>query len=556
MTRQDFIKYISHPAALVAALVLLTVAMYGPFLHNPIVFDDINFFDGGVKPYYQSFFKFSSRWIPYASFEWTRALLGDNIVWYRSGNLALHAAVAVTLFFFLRNLFEAVMPQQPQGIQGSSSFSSGWMAFYGALVFALHPAAVYAAAYLIQRSILLATLLVLAMWTSLLQGIVRRNFWWLIASAIFYFFAALSKEHAITAPAVALALLLLLRKPDMETLKKFGPIFLIYGAIAVYVVISLRYNAGPVIGQAYEPSGPALLGRLAARDPGFDLTQALPLSMLTQGLLFFKYFLIWILPNPLWMSVDMFEPFAPRLWSWPHVAGSIAFLLYGVGAARLLLKRGKYALLGFALLCPWLMFATELSTVRIQETFVIYRSYLWIPGLLAGLPLLFQKLPPRRAPILLIVLLLGLLPITWGRLTTFSAPLLLWNDAARLIDDKDGRPGVERVYHNRGLHLLKTGYPELALKDFDKAISLLPTYVLAMNDRGAAYLTLQKYPQALADFSQVLKLAPDYGRSILGRALTYEGMGNQQAALQDYARLCMLGAAVGCNKMEAFAAKR
>jgi tetratricopeptide (TPR) repeat protein len=267
--------------------------------------------------------------------------------------------------------------------------------------------------------------------------------------------------------------------------------------------------------------------------------------------LFFKYFLIWILPSPGWMSIDMFEPFATRLWSWPHVAGAIGFAAYGAGAGWMLLKRGKYGLLGFGLLCPWLMFLTELSTVRIQESFVIYRSYLWMPGIFACLPFLFQRAPGKRAALLLAALALVMLPVTWARLTTFSSPLQVWNDAARLIDGKDNRPGVERIYHNRGLFLLKSGYPEQSLKDFNKAITLYPQYLLALNDRAAAYLTMGKYTQALVDFNSALAINPDFARSQLGRALTYEGLGNHDAALRDYGTLCMLGYTEGCGKLSA-----
>jgi tetratricopeptide (TPR) repeat protein len=547
MTRPALLKYLTHPVSLAALLGLLSLAMYGKFLHNPLIFDDLNFFDSPGHPeYLKTFFSFDFRWLPYASFEWTRVLLGNDIVWYRGGNLGLHIAAVILLFFFLRKLFEAVIPSaEAEG--GASPLAPMWLAFFGALIFALHPVAVYAAAYLIQRSILMATVFALAMWLTFLQGATRRNQWWLAASALFYFFALVSKEHAIAAPAVAFALLLLLHKPDRATARQFAPIFLVYAALAVFAVVRLK--SGHIIGEAYEPRSANLLGRLAVSD-GFDLAMAYPLSVLTQSLLFFKYLLLWIVPNPSWMSIDMFEPFATKLSSWPHVFGSIAFLLYGVLAIRLLFKRGKAGLLGFGLLCPWLMFVPEFSTVRIQESFVLYRSYLWMPCLFACLPYLFQNIRERLAVMLLAVLVLSLPFATWERLTTFSTPLRVWNDAARLIAGKEGRPGVERIYHNRGLHLLKSGYPDLAIQDFNKAISLLPQYLLAINDRGAAYLTLKKYPEALADFNSAIALNSQHSRSYLGRALAYEGMGKQGAAMQDYGALCMQGYAVGCSKID------
>lgn len=535
---------------LIGFIVLIVSAIYGRFLWNPIVFDDKNFFESDARlNYLGAFFKLEFRWLPYASFEWTRVLFGNEMIWYRLGNLALHILVSVALFFFLQRLFEAALPEEQSAVRSSGErpLPFLWMAFFAALIFALHPAAVYGAAYLIQRTILMSTLFALLMWSLFLHGIVKNNQWYLLGSAAAYLFSVFAKEHALMAPAVALAILLLLRKPTSQLFFRVLPTFLLYGLIAGFVILQLT---GSTLGEAYEPRAMDMLSTLARLDPNFDPKLAYPLSILTQSFLFFKYLLVWILPNPGWMSVDMFEPFATRFWSWPHTAGLVAFVLYPVVAVHLLLRRGRKGLLGFALLCPWLMFAAELSTVRIQESFVLYRSYLWMPGAFAGMAFLFQKIPARRTAIILAALVVVMIPATWVRLTTFSSPFLLWNDAARLIIDKDDRPGVDRVYHNRGLELFKLGYSDLAIDDFNKAISLNPNHMLVYNDRGAVYLAAKKYEQALADFNRALEINPKFPRPYLGRALTYEGLGNTAAALEDYKMLCSLGQKAGCRKLE------
>lgn len=537
---------------MVAAMSLIVSAIYGQFLWNPVVFDDLNFFDGRVHPeYLQTLFRFELRWLPYASFEWTRVFLGLDLIWYRLGNLALHLATAAMLFALLSKLFEAVLaPKQIEPAQQSANnpLSPLWLAFFGALIFALHPVAVYGAAYLIQRTILMATLFTLVMWYLFLQGVVRGSTWRLLASAAAYGLAVLSKQHAIMAPALALAMLFLLRSPSRQLFKQVWPTFVLYGLIGAFVLFQIRNSH--IIGLAYEPRGIDMLSLLAARDPGFDPRLAYPLSILTQAFLFFKYLLVWGVPTPAWMSVDMFETFATRLWSWPHALGLIGFILYPIAATRLLLQRGEKGLLGFALLCPWLMFATELSTVRIQESFVLYRSYLWMPGVFCGLPFLFRKTPAKRAAVALAVLALVLIPVTWDRLKTFSSPLLLWNDAMRLVETKDKRPGVERIYHNRGLAFAKLGYPDEAIVDFNKALALNARFLLVYNDRGATYLASRKYQQALDDFNKAIEIEPKFERSYLGRALTHEALNNPAAALQDYKTLCKLGSAQGCRKLQ------
>jgi hypothetical protein len=538
-----------RPAPLILVIVLIVSAIYGQFLWNPIVFDDNNFFNRNIQlPYLDTFFRLEFRWLPYATFEWTRVLLGDELIWHRLGNLTLHVLISLTLFLFLHRLFEAVLPRNPSAVPDASESGSLpllCMAFFAALIFALHPAAVYGAAYLIQRTILMSTLFSLIMWHLFLRGVVRNNQWYLLGSAVAYLFSVYAKEHALMAPSVAFALLLLIRTPTRQLFYRVGPTFVLYGLIAGYVIFQVKTT---YLGQAYEPRGDDMLAMLARLNPEFAPRFAYPLSILTQSFLFFKYLLVWIFPNPAWMSVDMFEPFAIRFWSWPHTAGFVAFVLYPLAAVSLLLQRGRKGLLGFAMLCPWLMFAIELSTIRIQESFVLYRSYLWMPGAFAAMAFLFQKAPAKRTAIILTLLVLVMIPATWERLTTFSSPFLLWNDAARLIKDKDNRPGVERVYHNRGLQLFKLGYSELAIDDFSKAISLNPNHVLVYNDRGATYLAMKKYEQALNDFNKALEINPKFARPYLGRALTYDGLNNASAALADYKTLCSMGYTEGCKK--------
>jgi hypothetical protein len=541
---------LSHPSLLqILLLVLPVILLYGQFLWNPIVFDDGPFFDGSIHgQYLGKVFDLSLRWLPYATFEWTRALLGTDLIWVHLGNLALHVANIILLFLFLRRLFEVVLPADYSS--SANTLSPLWLAVFGALIFALHPAAVYAVAYLIQRSTLMATFFTLVMWSLFLKGLVQRKPFWLVASAVAYFFAVLSKEHAIMAPAVAAIIFFLVCKPNRQLLVQVFPTFLLYGLCGAFVMY--QRQSGHILGLAYEPLGLDMLSRLSEMDPGFDRSLAYPLSILTQSFLFFKYLLVWIIPSPAWMSVDMYEDFAMRLWSWPHVAGLVGFVVYPIIAVRLLLRRGVNGLLGFAMLCPWLLFATELSTVRIQESFVLYRSYLWMVGAFAAMPFLFQRMPAKRAAILLTIFALIMIPLSWARLKTFSHPLLLWDDAAHLIEGKEARPGVERIYNNRGVAWTHLMHFTEAIEDYNKSIAINPEYSRAYNNRGWTYMELKQYPQALADLNKAITLSPQASRSYLGRGLVYEALGNLVAARKDFEASCLMGSPQGCQKSGAF----
>jgi len=536
-----------HSRTSAALLLLIFVcSLYGFFLWSPIVFDDFNFFNGADHSEYLHGFSLSLRWLSYGSLEWTKALLGTDIIWYRLGNMLIHAATAVMLFMFLHKLF--CMALLGKGVDASAEHGMPlfWLAFIAALIFAAHPAAVYATAYLIQRSIQMATFFMLLMWYLFLRGVEKNSQPWLIASALAYLLAELSKEHAIMAPAAVVPMLYLIRQPSRQLLRQVLPVFLLYGAVALFVLVQIK--SSNILGRAYEPRGGEMLALLASQHTGFDPKLAYPLSILTQSLLFFKYLWIWIMPSPAWMSVDMFEGYAMRLWSWPYLLGLAGFIAYPIAALYFLRQRGRKGLLGFAMLCPWLMFATELAAVRIQETFVLYRSYVWMPGLFAAFPFLFEKAKAKRVALLSCALMLCIVPITWGRLVTFSSPLLLWDDAARLIKGKEERPGVDRIYHNRGLQFALLGYPDQALLDLTKAVTINPKQVLAFNDRAATYMKKGEYAAAVADYDKAIALNPAFTRAYVGRALSYEKLNNIEAARKDYKKICSFGYMQACQK--------
>ena len=528
------------------ALCLPVTLLYGQFFWNPVVFDDIYFFDGSVhEQYLNKTFSLDLRWLPYATLEWTRSLFGLDLIGFRVGNLALHLATTITLFLFLRRLFECILPAN----QSNEGLSPHWLAFFGALIFAVHPASVYAAGYLIQRSTLMATLFVLLTWRLFLEGLLREKYCWLLASCGTYFLAVFSKEHAIMAPSVTIALLLLVNNQSMrQRLVLIWPTFVLYGLIGGFVIFQIKSRH--VLGQAYEPIAANYLSMLGS---DFDERMAYPLSMLTQSFLFFKYLWVWLVPSPAWMSVDMPQAFAQRLWSWPEIAGLIGFIAYPIIAFRLLLQKGIKGLLGFALLCPWLLFFTELSTIRIQEPFVLYRSYLWMAGAFAALPFLCQKLNAKQAAITLTCVAVFMMPLSWLRLTTFSHPLLLWDDAAQKVENGNEKLlGIDRILYNRGSELVRVKHYAEAVEDLTKVIDSKGYYVgYAYQNRGSAYLENGQYLLALSDITKALELlSVNKVKLYLGKARALEGLNDKTAAMEAYKQACTLGSSIACQKME------
>lgn len=525
-------------------LLLFVSILYAGFLHNPLVFDDIYFFlSGNPETYVAQGFQFAPRWWAYYSFGLTFVHVGPELIWLRLGNLFLHALSGLALYALLYRLLVDLDSHQRSGLKPE------WSAFLAALLFLLHPTAVYAAGYLIQRTILMATLFSLLTWLSFwwgLQGSRR----WLWLSVVFYFLAVYSKEHAVMVPAVCFGLLVLHRRSGFAEMSGKTELTTLFGMFALIALLVILQAKG-AIGTAYEMFAPEMLQSEGVSVPP---ELAYPLSVLTQAGLFFKYLLLWVVPNVAWMSVDMREPFALSL-TWLRGIGLLLFSLYPLVASWLLWKGGPRGLVGLALLAPWLLFATEISTVRLQEIFVLYRSYLWFPLLFLLVAMGFTRLPKRMAIGLGVILSVALFAFSFDRLTSFSHRFLLWDEAARVAEKNAGKlgvTGIERIYHNRGLALYHEGFLPNAIEDYTKAIAIKPDYNHAYNDRGATRLDMGEAEAALGDFDAAIRLDPLPLKPYAGRALALSKLGRHDEALEAHHKACSMGWSASCQQTKSW----
>ncbi len=526
--------------AIYALLLLIAVAaIYGQFLWNPIVFDDQQFFMLGNDQlaHYRHFSPFEMRWLPMATIAWTAHGIGLELIWFRVENLLLHAATGIALFFFLHRLFDLALKKNTGD---PIRLPHVWTAFFAALLFVWHPVAVYGAGYLVERTIVMATLFGILALYFYMRGLTEQRPRWLWGSVALYYLAVFSKELVVMLPAVMLALTMLLEKPSSALWKRLWGI---YAACALIALFMLLQRIG-LLGAVYEITAPDMLGQGKVEHAYF-------LSILTQCFLFFKYGVLWLLPNPAWTSVDMREPFANS--NLPlYLLALFAFLLYGLLALRLLFKRGKLGLLGFSLLFPWLLFMTEFSTVRIQESFVLYRSYLWAAGAFALLPLIVWKFTARGAMLMLAVISIFMIPLAMERLSTFSHTFLLWNDAEKLVQGRSDLPGEFRIYYNRGTEYIKLDQYDLAISDMKRSIELLPDQPPAWGNLGWAYIKKGEMEQAVLAYNIAIqqnddRKYPPNPKYYLGRASAYEVLKNWSAASADYKVACKI-VHRGCDK--------
>jgi Tfp pilus assembly protein PilF len=510
----------------IAVLFVAACALYWGTLRNPPVFDDVQLSERFLRTYGSSLFNLDLRWLSYATFGWTFDVVGRDWTWYRLGNVLLHAASASVLFLFLARLFAVAIPVPAP--QARATIEPAWMALFGALLFLVHPVAAYGVAYLIQRPIVMATLFgLLSLWL-FLEGLIRNAHGWFIASAVAYFAAVFSKEHCVMLPAVAAALAVLVRGWPPRPLRALALPLALYAAIAALVVLRSK----GLLGIQYEPFADSAVRQLAVPDGTAGQSGLYALSVINQGYLYFRYLLTWLLPFPGWMSIDLRFGFPAQLASWPHAAGFLAWFAWPVIAAALLVRGGRAALAGFAMLGPWLLALPEVATVRVQEPFVLYRSYLWMSLLPAAIPALVARLPLRWGYALLAAACLALLPPLFDRLATFSSEYSLWDDAIRKNTNLNAAY-VDRGYRNRGVAEYHAGRYRDALRDFNRALELDPRNPRSWQLRGALNTRVGQNERALVDLGRALELDPGNAEALGPRCVVLMRLQRLDEALAD-----------------------
>ncbi|BBJ24750.1 tetratricopeptide repeat protein [Candidatus Nitrotoga sp. AM1P] len=513
-------------------LMLLVIVVYVPFLNNPLIFDDIPFFDAAIDHYANTLFRFDLRWFPYTTFGVTWVFFGEDPLVFRIQNLLLHGMNVLLLLLVLRMWIKLFITDV------SKEKIANWGAWLGALVFACHPLAVYGVGYLIQRSILMATLFTLIMQLAYLRGLLEGDKRYMALAVMAYFLALFSKEHSLMAPAILLPLTFAIRAQNKLSSRALLVTWLGFVLIGLLVVLRIK----GLFGVPYEKDAAALFGEQALLQGTASLHL---LSVLTQAGLFFKYCLLMLVPNPAWMSIDMREPFILTWKEWTNWIGLVAFVAYGAFALIFLLRGGRVALLGLALLYPWCYFMAEFSSIRVQEIFVLYRSYLWLPGYMLLLPLVLSSLPSRKIMLVGALAVLLLVPLAWNRLWVFADKYRLWDDAVHLLHGED-RLGAHRTYFNRAQASAAVKNWDAAIADYQKSLAINATYPEVNVALATAYSNSGRYPEALAEFDKAIAGSPKNASAYYGKGFVLKNLRDMTGSIQQMEKSCQLGLQQAC----------
>jgi len=511
-------------SGLIAAL---ACGLYLPFVSNPPVFDDLGFFSGRLFSYYATHpFGLELRVPPYFSLAIVQVIWGTMEA-HRIVGLAFHIACSLALYKLIFDLQQHAARRA--GAPPGAGLEAHAPAFIAAAIFAIHPVAVYGAGYLVQRMSVFATLFSLISIVVYVRGLARHSHADAVSAALIYSVAVLSRENAVLLPAAAVAAGLIVAVERRFALRHAALYLACCAPAAVLVTLLVKGK----IGATYEPDFEVVSAQIARAGAPVVLDSPWLESAVTQAGLFFRYLALWIFPDTGAISIDLRTDFAG---AWPPVVALLAvagFVGYGVLGLYLTRREGIIRVAGFGMLFPWILFLSEFATIRFQEPFVLYRSYLWAPGLMVLLASGIARVPGRVA----IALALLVLPLLYyqahHRLRTFSSNLALWEDAVAKLP-RQAVPGGSRTLYNLGREYLYRDRADQAIAVAERCLAEYPETYDCRMARASIHIHQEEYRQAIPHLAQAISLRPESGtaRHHLGVAL--ENLGCLDEARAQY----------------------
>src|SRR5947209_14999987 len=105
---------------------------------------------------------------------------------------------------------------------------------------------------------------------------------------------------------------------------------------------------------------------------------------------------------------------------------------------------------------------------------------------------------------------------------------------------QEREPRTTEEFNDRGIARKAKGDLDGAIADYDRAISLNPTYALAYYNRGIARGDKGDLNGAIADYTKAVELNPDYVSAYYNRGNVRRERGELDEAVADYTKASAL----------------
>ncbi|MDP8226823.1 MAG: tetratricopeptide repeat protein [Candidatus Celaenobacter polaris] len=393
-----------------------------------------------------------------------------------------------------------------------------WSAFFGALIFLLHPLQVESVVWITEFRGLLAaffgfsSLYILIKNEKLKESKYSKSGMTIryINSLILFLFGMLSKPSVIVIPAFAFLIYLIYFKATFwSSFKKIIPFII----ITIPFVLMLRF----VQPASYHTEVAPLWSRFFIWMDTINF-----------------YILKTLIPYPLVVTYTRtFQTLLPRFWF--YIEWIIPVLLV-VFAARSY-KKNPFILLGALIFIVGFLPVSGLVSFVFQKWSNVADRYMYFS--MFGIALLTSWLlgtfTAKKVwiPTMCIILIFSVLT-GFVQIPVWKDPLSLWSHAL-----KHGKPNTF-AYNNRGAAYNKLHEFDKAIADFNHALELNPQDASSYNNRGFAFSQTDQNDRALNDFDKALEYDPYYYEVYINRGNALKGKGEVVSALENYKKSLLL----------------
>lgn len=457
----------------------------------------------------------------------------NNPLGYHAVNFIIHLLSAFFLFTAIKQLFKTPRLK----IINLTQNRIYTIAFFAALLWALHPVHVEAVTYIVQRMASMMAMFYILGITCFLyaknNNIRRKKVLGYTGCALAFACALLSKENAPTFPLALLVIhwVFYMQGSFANVKKKTWMLLAGCGIIIVIIIAGFAIWAWQFSNYNYAQH---------FQNEYFNSWERL----LTQTRVIVMYLYQIFYPVPSQFQIEYYVPISISLVNPLSTLFASIFIVFLIVLA--FVKTAKWPLTSFAILFFFAVHSAE-SSVWILEMAFEYRNY--IPSMFIALPIVygFMRLIDycknkhagwRRALIavgMAIIILIGF--------STFLRNFVWHSEPNLYLSAIRHNPNVTRSYVNYGDFLMRQSRPHEALGYFEKALATAnfnryDEEIDAHFNLANAYLGMEEYAKAIAKTQQNLKNYPEkaaFFKAYL--AMLYELSGDFNAAAQMHAAI-------------------
>jgi tetratricopeptide (TPR) repeat protein len=506
------IKFVARfETLLLFMLAVVVIFIYSDTLTTPFIFDDIdNIRDNPhIRVPYLSIENLAwagfqspcaNRPIANISFALNYYLHGYNLVGFHAVNILIHIASGFLFYFLIKATLQTPV------LRGRYA-KVGWLPFFAAFLWLVHPLQTQSVTYLVQRMNSMAAMfyvLSMLLYVKFRLNTGHRAKWPILGGCILAGLLAFgTKEISATLP----GFILLYEWYFFQGLSRQWAkrrVLILAGFGAFTIVIALVYFGS-------EPFA-RILNDYNSRD--FTLGQ----RVMTQFrvVMFYVSLLIW--PHPSRLSLDHDIALSYSLIDPMTTLASLSIILALLLLAILIARREP--LISFCIFWFFGNLIIESSVIGLEMIFE-HRNYL--PSMMAILllvALIFKYAKPAWLAVVALCIAGTVFTVwTYERNLTWSNEISLYRDCV------EKAPAKARPYNNLGAALMENGRLAEAIEQFQTALKIKPEFADAHYNLGYILSRQGKLEAGIYHLGQSLRLEPTKRKALnnLGVALALQG---------------------------------